>query len=33
MRVQDQKMANQGLNLHGTILGGELIGLDPQKNL
>jgi hypothetical protein len=29
MRVQDQKVANQ--RLHGTILEGKTMGLDPQK--
>jgi len=31
MRIQDQKVANQGLNLYGTILEGKSIGSDPQK--
>jgi hypothetical protein len=31
MRVQDRKSGKSRLNLHGTILEGKSIGLDPQK--
>jgi hypothetical protein len=32
MRVQDQKMANLRLNLHGTILEGKSIGSNQKTN-
>jgi hypothetical protein len=31
MRVQDQKVANPGLNFHGTLLEGKSIGSNPTK--
>jgi len=31
MSVQDQKSGKSRLNLHGTILNGNSIGLDPKK--
>jgi hypothetical protein len=32
MRVQDQKVANLRLNLHGTILEGKSIGSNQKRN-